>query len=104
MLQVSSTVRSVHMTDQYPKMSTARSAQQDTTRTAARYTKLYKELATECIGKYFGEEQLLTKNKVYENELQIGDQLIKQSSSHPLRSFVAVPKLPPELAAYLDKP
>jgi hypothetical protein len=76
---------------------------QDADKLSERYCKLYNQLHSEYTAKYFSNERLVTRGTVYDAEAPCAQGDIKLSSTHPLRNFLSTPKLPPELAAALDR-
>lgn len=63
-----------------------------------------KQHAAACFGKYFTGEGLQGRKDLYqaEQDLPGGTGTVKSNNQHPLLSFLATPRLPPELAAYLE--
>lgn len=61
-----------------------------------------KQHATACFAKYFTGEALQGRGQIYQHEQDIASGTVKSNNQHPLLSFLATPKLPPELAAYLE--
>jgi hypothetical protein len=64
-----------------------------------------KQHSTVCFAKYFcGESSLIgpQRPQVYAREASTAAGTVKAAGQHPLVGFLTTPKLPPELAAYLD--
>jgi hypothetical protein len=61
--------------------------------------------ATACLAKHITGEPLVAvpgRAQVYGAEVATAAGPVKGAAQHPLLTFLATPKLPPELAAYLD--
>lgn len=56
-----------------------------------------------CFTKYFSGEPLPGRGQLYQAELDTQHGSVKASSQHPLLAFLSTPKLPPELAQYLER-
>lgn len=61
-----------------------------------------KQHATACFAKNFTGEALQGRSQLYQTEQDIAEGTVKTASQHPLLTFLTTPKLPPELAAYVD--
>jgi hypothetical protein len=79
--------------------------QKQTAAISARATSQLKEHSLQCLSKYFSNESLLGRGQVYQAELESEQGPVKAAGAqqHPLLAFLATPKLPPELAQYLDR-
>lgn len=56
-----------------------------------------------CFTKYFSGDPLPGRGQLYQAELESEHGPVKSGSQHPLLAFLATPKLPPELAQYLER-
>jgi hypothetical protein len=61
-----------------------------------------KQHTTACFGKYFTGEGLQGRGEIYQHEQETASGTVKSNNQHPLLKLLATPKLPPELAAYLE--
>lgn len=61
-----------------------------------------KQHTAACFAKYFTGEALQGRGQVYQSEQSTAAGTVKAAAQHPLLAFLTSPKLPPELAAYLD--
>lgn len=61
-----------------------------------------KQHATVCFAKNFTGEGLQGRSQLYQAEQATPAGTVKAAPQHPLLAFLATPKLPPELAAYLE--
>ena len=61
-----------------------------------------KQHASVCFGKHFTGEALQGRSQLYQAEKPTPAGTVKAANQHPLLAFLATPKLPPELAAYLE--
>lgn len=62
-----------------------------------------KQHNAECFAKYFSGEPLPGRGQLYQAESESRHGSYKAGSQHPLLAFLATPKLPPELAQYLER-
>lgn len=69
---------------------------------AEKKTAELKQHATTCLAKHFTGEPLPGRNPLYQTEQDTPAGEVKTANQHPLLAFLATPKLPPELAAYLE--
>jgi hypothetical protein len=69
---------------------------------SAQKTAELKQHTAVCFGKYFTGEGLQGRKDLYQSEQEVPAGTVKSNNQHPLLSFLATPKLPPELAAYLE--
>lgn len=77
--------------------------QTDAERISSRYIQLFQQHKAECTARYFNNEQLTAKGTVWESEARTHAGPVRLCPTHPLAAYLATPKLPPELAAVLDK-
>jgi hypothetical protein len=61
-----------------------------------------KQHTTACFAKNFTGEALQGRSQLYQSEQDLPEGTVKSNNQHPLLTFLATPKLPPELAAYLE--
>jgi hypothetical protein len=69
---------------------------------AAQRTGDLREKTPAWFAKYFTGEAPNDRGQVYQQEQETAAGTVKSNNQHPLLSFLATPKLPPELAAYLE--
>lgn len=69
---------------------------------AAQRTGDLREKTPAWFAKYFTGEAPNNRGLVYQQEQESASGTVKSNNQHPLLSFLATPKLPPELAAYLE--
>lgn len=77
--------------------------QQQATKISSSATKQLKEHTVQCFAKYFCSDTLLGRGQVYQAELETEQGPVKAGNQHPLVAFLATPRLPPELAQYLER-
>jgi hypothetical protein len=61
-----------------------------------------KQHAAVCFAKHFTGEGLQDRKQLYQSEHPTPAGPVKSANQHPLLAFLNTPKLPPELAAYLE--
>jgi hypothetical protein len=62
-----------------------------------------KQHTAQCFAKHFSSDALLGRGQVFQAELESEAGPVKAGSQHPLLAFLSTPRLPPELAQYLDR-
>lgn len=67
------------------------------------FTALLKQRAAPWFAQHFSRDALLGRGQVFPAKLESETGPVKAGSRHPLLAFVATPRLPPELAQYIER-
>lgn len=80
-------------------------AQKQAAEISAQKSAELKQHSAACFAKYFtgeGLQGLQGRSQLYQTQQQTPAGTVKSATQHPLLAFLTTPKLPPELAAYLE--